>query len=240
VKWGDEVRAEVFASRIAWAAGYLVEPTYFLKDGRIIGAKGLTRAKKYVTRDGTFTDARFELKEEGISRQTHKNSWRWDNNPFTGSKELNGLKVVVMLTSNWDPKDQRNSSSNTAIHIVKKTGEVRYVITDWGATMGKWGGFFGREKWDCEGYSGQSEKFISGVKGGLVQFGYDGKRASEMNQGIRTADVRWLMSYMGRVTDNQLRAALNASGATREEVSCFTGAIRERLNQLRSASSPGK
>jgi hypothetical protein len=28
VKWGDEVKAEIFASRLAWAAGYFTLPTY--------------------------------------------------------------------------------------------------------------------------------------------------------------------------------------------------------------------
>jgi hypothetical protein len=45
-------------------------------------------------------------------------------------------------------------------------------------------------------------------------------------------DVRWLSSYLGRVTDGQLREGLFASGATREEADCFTRALRERIRQL--------
>jgi hypothetical protein len=45
--------------------------------------------------------------------------------------------------------------------------------------------------------------------------------------------VRWLYRYLARVTDEQLRAGLRASGATTEEIECFTRAIRERINQLR-------
>ena len=33
VKWGTEVNSEVFATRIAWAAGYFVEPAYFVAAG---------------------------------------------------------------------------------------------------------------------------------------------------------------------------------------------------------------
>ncbi|HEU4388353.1 MAG TPA: hypothetical protein VFV34_11190, partial [Blastocatellia bacterium] len=130
VKWGPEVHPEVFASRIAWAAGYWVEPSYFVASGRVMGARGLSRAKKYVESDGSFTNARFELKEKGIERKTKEESWRWDVNPFVGTPELNGLKIIMMLTSNWDPKDQSDDTSNTAIHIVRKTGEVRYVFGD--------------------------------------------------------------------------------------------------------------
>jgi hypothetical protein len=233
VKWGEEVHSEAFASRLAWAAGYWVEPTYFVSSGRIDGVKGLGRAKKHVASDGSFSNARFELKEKGIKKQTGEESWRWDRNPFVGTREENGLKILIMLTSNWDPKDQRDDSSNTAIYTVKKTGEIRYVFSDWGATMGKWGGYFKREKWDCAGYTTQTAKFVTGVENGMVRFGYDGKRASEIRSGIRTSHVAWLLRYIGRITDAQIGAGLRASGATAQEVGCFTTAFRDRINQLR-------
>ena len=235
VKWGSEVHSEVFASRLVWAAGYYVEPSYFVESGTIAGATGLTRAKKYVHSDGSFTNARFELKEKGISKQTGKESWRWDSNPFGGTRELNGLKVMIMLTSNWDPKDQRDASdgSNTAIFNVKATGEARYVFSDWGATMGKWGGALKREKWDCDGYAHQTRKFVTGVERGEVRFGFEGKREHEMREGIKVSDVAWLLGYLGRITDRQIRDGLKASGASDEDVRCFTSAIRERIDQLR-------
>jgi len=239
VKWGSEVHSEVFASRLVWAAGYYVEAAYFVKSGKVEGVAGLTRAKKYVRSDGSFTNARFELKEKGVSKQTGKESWRWDSNPFVGTPELSGLKIVIMLTSNWDPKDQRDASdgSNTAIFTLKKTGAVRYVLTDWGATMGRWGGVLKREKWDCEGYSHQTRKFVTGVEGGMVRFGYDGKRAAEMRGGIKVSDVTWLLKYIGRISDAQIRSGLAASGATTEEVACFTSAMRERIDQLRRVAA---
>ena len=236
VKWGSEVHSEVFASRIVWAAGYWVEPNYFVGAGRIDGVKGLGRAKKYVGSNGNFTNARFELKEKGIQRKTKKESWSWDNNPFVGTPQLTGLRIIMMLTSNWDPKDSTDDTSNTQIQIVKKTGEARYVFGDWGATMGKWGGYFSREKWDCEGYTDQTSKFVTGVTpGALVTFGYDGKHASQMKENVRVSDVEWLLRYVGRITDAQLREGLRASAATPEEVQCFSSAIRQRIDQLRRA-----
>ena len=236
VKWGSEIHSEVFASRLVWAAGYYVESAYFVRAGRIQGVGKLTRAKKYVTSDGSFSNARFELKEKGITKQTDKESWRWDKNPFFGTRELNGLRIMVMLTSNWDPKDQRDDESNTAIYTKRKTGEVTYVMSDWGATMGKWGGVFSREKWDCDGFSSQSRKFVTGVEGGLVRFGYDGKREHDIRDDIRVSDVRWLLGHVGRVSDAQIRAGLAASGANTEEIDCFTMALRERINQLKNAA----
>ncbi|MFY9554195.1 MAG: hypothetical protein WAV47_05680 [Blastocatellia bacterium] len=232
VKWGSEIHSEVFASRLVWAAGYYVEATHFVKTGKIQGVGRLSRAKKYVASDGTFTNARFELKEKGISKETGKESWRWDRNPFVGTRELNGLKIMVMLTSNWDPKDQREDSSNTAIYTKKKTGKVTYLLSDWGATMGKWGGVLSREKWDCEGYSNQGRKFVTGVENDMVRFGYDGKREHDIRDNIRISDVKWVLGLIGRISDAQIRAGLVASGATPEEINCFTAAIRQRINQL--------
>jgi hypothetical protein len=238
VKWGSEVHSEVFASRIAWAAGYYVEPTYFIKSGKILGVNRVERARKYIKSDGSFTDARFELKEEGIKKLTGKGSWRFDQNPFVGTKELNGLKIVLMLTSNWDSKDQRDEGrgSNTGIFISRSTGEQRYFITDWGGTMGKWGSFFSREKWDCDGYSGQNSKFIKDVRKGYVEFGYSGQRTEDVRDGIKVSDVRWLLRYVGRISDNQLRAGLMASGATQEEVRCFVSSLRDRIQRLSEAA----
>ena len=236
VKWGSEIHAEVFSSRLVWAAGYYVEPSYFVKSGRILGVTKLGRAKKHVSSDGSFTNARFEFKEKGISKQTDKESWRWDNNPFFGTRELNGLRIMVMLTSNWDPKDKRDDESNTAIYTKRKTGAVTYVMSDWGATMGKWGGVLTREKWDCAGFSSQTKKFVTGRDGRFVKFGYDGKRQHDMIDDISINDVKWLLGYVGRITDAQIRAGLEASGATREEVDCFALALRERINQLRNVA----
>src|SRR5262245_20557278 len=132
VKWGEEVNGEVFASRIAWAAGYIVEPSYFVKSGKVEGVSNLSRAKKYVGSEGSFSNARFELKVDGVTKLKDRESWNWDQNPFVGTKELNGLKIVMMLVSNWDSKDQRDGGrgSNTVIIKNDQSGEVQYVFGD--------------------------------------------------------------------------------------------------------------
>jgi hypothetical protein len=44
------------------------------------------------------------------------------------------------------------------------------------------------------------------------------------------------MQYLSRITDDQIRAGLRASGATPDEVTCFTSAVRDRINQLQAAA----
>jgi hypothetical protein len=241
VKFGTEVNAEVFASRIAWASGYYVEPAYFVKSGKINNVTGLTRAKKHVSSDGSFSDARFELKDKRIGQKLKdEQGWRWDTNPFVGKHELNGLKILLMLTSNWDSKDQRDASrgSNTAIFIIPVTGGDQrwYVFSDWGGSMGKWGGVFGREKWDAKGFASQTSKFVTGASGSNVEFGYSGQRTKDVKDGITVEDVRWILQYVGQITDQQIKDGLEAAGATPEEVDVFSRSIRDRINQLKRAA----
>ncbi|HEX8456510.1 MAG TPA: hypothetical protein VF656_04235 [Pyrinomonadaceae bacterium] len=241
VKWGDEVRSETFATRMAWAAGYYVESAYFIPEGRIEGAVELTRARACVGEDCKFTEARFELDEEGVTKLFDEHGWAWDDNPFVGTRELNGLKIMLMLTSNWDNKDVRDVArgSNTAVFEYALPGglvEARYLIIDWGASMGKWGSNLFRSKWDAAGYEVQTPEFVTGVADGLVRWSYIGQRTNEAREQIKVEDVRWLYQYIGRITDAQLRDGLRVSGATDEETAIFTRAIRARLDTLKRIS----
>jgi len=241
VKFGSEVNAETFATRLAWAAGYFVEPDYFVPSGRIEKLGALTRAKKSVRPDGGFTAARFERHhEKGVKKLDGEESWSWIQNPFVGTKEFNGLKVVMMLVSNFDNKDVRdvNRGSNTAIYRTPTEGGVedRYLVSDWGGSMGKWGGFITREKWDCDGFRSQTKDFVKAVKGNQVEFGFAGQHTGSFKEGIQVSDVKWLMQYLGRITDAQLRAGLQASGASSQEVECFTHSLRDRINQLKNVA----
>jgi hypothetical protein len=240
VKWGQEVNSEVFATRVVWAAGYFAEPAYYIARGKIRGAKDLDRAKDKIAADGSFVEARFERKDKLLEKLDEEKSWRWTDNPFAGTKELDGLKIVLMLVSNWDSKDQRDTDrgSNTAIYKyqTRRGVEARYLVTDWGGSMGKWGNFFTREKWDCKGFTDQTPDFVKGVENGKVKWGYTGQHTDSIKDDIPVEHVRWILRYVGRITDRQVRAALRASGATPSEVNCFARAFRNRVNQLRQVA----
>jgi hypothetical protein len=238
LKFGSGVRSEPFAARIAWAAGYFVEPSYFLAGGRIDGVPALEHAGDFVGADGTFAEARFELEDERVHEIGDEHSWAWDTNPFVGTRELAGLKIVSMLVSNWDDKDVRDVArgSNTAILEIPLPGggyESRYLVSDWGGSMGRWGELpLLRSKWDCEGYAAQSAELVSGVENGIVAWGYRGQRTGDLSRSITVEEVRWVNGYLGRISDAQLREGLAACGASPDEVECFARAIRARLDQL--------
>ena len=238
VKWGAEVRAENFAVRLVHACGYFSEVTYFIPSGRIEGAANLQRAASCIGEDCTFSEARFELEDPDVRTFFEEHSWAWNDNPFAGTRELNGLKVLVMLLSNWDTKDRRDVArgSNTAIfehRVSRLRREAHYLITDWGGSMGRWGSnIVTRGRWDPAGFAAQTPGFVTGAQDGFVQFGYVGQRTADVADGIRLADVRWLHALLGRLSDDQLRAALKASGADESEREAFTQAIRGRIDQL--------
>ena len=201
VKFGGENHGDVFASRLLYALGYCTVPSYYVAGGAISGVHGLKRAKAFVGRDGSFRFARFKLHDRKIPAPADGEEWSWTENPFIGTPQLNGLKILMMLTSNWDAKDSRDGKgSNTSIYSNSGTGggERLYAFDDWGATMGKSGGFFTRDKWDPDGYQAQTRSFARLTADGRIEWGYRGKHGHDITSGISQADVRWLMTYLSR------------------------------------------
>ena len=246
VKWGQEVHTEVFGTRLAWALGYFAEPSYFVASGVIHGTRQLRRAASCIDEQQRFTEARFELSESGVTKHFDAHGWSWDQNPFVGTHELNGLKILMMLVSNWDNKDVRDVArgSNTAIfehRVGKNQLEARYLIIDWGAALGAWGNnVLKRGRWDPDAFASQNQYFITGVgDDGVVQWGYEGQRTADLVQGITVEDLKWFDRQAQRITDDHLRAALMASGADDAETDRFTAALRERLNQIHHVATDG-
>ena len=192
--------------------------------------------------DGPQNAARFRPQLE--TQETIGAEWSWYDNPFVGTRELNGLKIVMMLLSNWDNKDVRDVArgSNTAIfeyRVARDVLEARYLIIDWGAALGPWGSHvLTRGRWDFEAFAAQNDQFVLGMDGGRVSWGYKGQRTADAVADITASDVAWLYGYLERITDEQLAAGLRASGATESEIAGFTHAIRDRIDRLGEIAAP--
>jgi hypothetical protein len=247
VKFGLEVKPSTFCTRLVAACGYFSVPEYFVPQGRIEGVHGLKRAAAYVSRDGSFANARFQLRS-GVPEFLDGESWAWTSNPFLGTRQLQGLKLLMLLLSNWDAKDARDMynanrrglglNTNLGIFQEDSAGSTRllYMNDDWGASLGKWGGTLTWTKWDCKGFAAQTPRFIKGVEDGLVQFGFSGKHEKDLSGDITVEDVKWLLKYLGPISDEQIRQGLFASGATANESDCYTVALRQRIEKLRQVA----
>ena len=239
-KWGHEVKPETFAVRVAAGCGYFAEVTHYVAAGTITGVTDLTRARQCIADDGSFVDARFELEDGDVRMLFDEHSWAWNDNPFVGTRQLSGLKIVAMLLSNWDTKDRRDVArgSNTAIFEVRSGWgrEARYLITDWGGAMGRWGSnIVSRGRWDPAGFDAQTPHFVTGVRDEFVTFGYQGQRTAEITRDITVEHVAWFYRYARRLTEPALRQALVACGATDDEADAFSRALVERIRQLGEA-----
>jgi hypothetical protein len=236
IKGGPEARAEAFVTRLVSALGYFAETTVFMANGRIQAVpNSLGRASYFVNRDGSFTWASLEYRDSH-ARFLPKLVWRWQDNPFAGSHELNGLKILMMLVSNWDNKDARDNHRGSNTGVLDVNGEHVYFVTDWGQSLGAWGGLWGRSNWNCADYEKQTPSLVVRVAGDRVVFGYHGQHSADFWRDIKVSDVQWLMTRLGAVTDAQIRSGFLASGATPEEEACFSRALRKRIERLREVA----
>jgi hypothetical protein len=212
-KVGKEAQSETAAVRLVWAVGYETEINYLVPR--------LTIPSK-----GTFENVRLEARPK---REKRLDEWKWKENPFIGTREFQGLKVMMLLLSNWDIKD-----SNNQIISVKGTDKLRYIISDLGATFGKTGSlpFFWRitrSRNNPEDY--EESKFVEEVEHNLVEFHYGGKKR-EIFDDITVNQARWIGSLLSRLSRAQIRDAFRAANYSNEEEDILTDAVLDRIDQL--------
>lgn len=245
VKLGPEAQSETVSTRLVWAVGYFAEEAYYLDEVQIHGLPRLSRGRDYVRGD-IVRGARFEPKRANMKRGS---TWDWQNNPFEDTRELSGLKVLMILLNNFDAR----SGNNRIIHV-SGTGrtEARYYVTDLGATLGRAGGLGGtRTKNHLSDFL--STKFVRGVdhRDGVVEFDYDTRPRGfghfsvlhpryyrhevgkeKAMRGIPVGHARWIGSLLAQLSDEQLRDAFRAANYSPGVQESYVAALRERITQL--------
>jgi hypothetical protein len=229
VKFGREARPETAATRIVWAVGYHVDQDYFVPYARIVGEENIEAR-----------DVRFERRGGGYKEV---GNWSWTDNPFVGTREFEGLKVVMALLKNWDLKE----SNNDILIKKKETGPCIYYIADLGATLGVTESFWnriplfgnmpamvgfstGKAKGNPSGFA--HERFIKEVRGGRVYFYTHRTNISKRLNGVSVASARWMGNWLGRLSDKQLADAFCGSGFNDAETRLYVSILRARIMQL--------
>jgi hypothetical protein len=211
-KVGKEAQSETASNRLVWAVGYETEIVYLVPQLKIEGK-------------GSFGNVRLEARPKHIKRETE---WSWTNNPFQGSREFQGLKIMMLLINNWDMKDANNKillATNQANGQV----EQRYIISDLGGSFGKTGGAFSRTRNKPSDFV--KTDFIEGVKHNVIDFHYAGKNKA-LFEGITLEDARWIAGWLGKLSDEQLKDAFRAANYGAEDVDGLAQTVRERIDLL--------
>jgi hypothetical protein len=246
VKLGAEARPETVASRLIWAVGYFANEDYFLRDLQVSHMPvRLHRGRKLVAPDGSMHNVRLKRYLDGEEKIAY---WRWRHDAFTGTRELNGLRVMMALINNWDLKDDNNAVVEEG-HAGGSAGPERiYMVSDLGASFGTAGLTrpHERAKGNVESYS--RSKFIRKVTQNYVDFQVPARPALVyladppefisrlglcwIGRHIPRSDARWMAQLLGRLSPDQIRDAFRAAGYSSYEVQNFTSVVEERIAQL--------
>lgn len=213
-KIADESQPETAAVRLLWGIGYLTEINYLVPKLTIPGK-------------GTFKNVRLEARPGSVDRQDR---WSWKDNPFTGTKELQGLKIMMALINNWDLKDGNNI-------ILQNGNERQFVVSDLGSAFGRLAPLsqpilnrFGRSVNRPDHYA--KSEFIKGVEeDGDLDFAYKSK-AKDLFDEISPAHGRWIAGLLSQLTDKQISDAFRAANYRPQEIKMLTRAVRGRIRAL--------
>jgi hypothetical protein len=237
VKLGLEARPETVASRLVWAAGYSVTEDYFVRAMQIDGMPAhLHRGQKLIGPGGTAHNVRLKREDEkkiGI--------WQWDKVGFAGTREWNGLRVLMALINNWDLKDINNS-------VYLGSSKSVYTVSDLGASFGSAGAGWpiSRAKDNLASYSHSgfirrigpdTIDFEAPARPGFVRIVdpkayFERIRLEHLGRNVPRADARWLGQLLARLAPGQIQDAFRAAGYSPQETQAFVRLLEDRITVL--------
>ena len=236
VKTGEEARPETVATRLVWSMGYFADEDYYVKSIKVSGLPILKRGQTEALPDGTVMGARLKREENGKKVA----NWDWTDNPFVGTRELNGLRVIMALINNWDLTTANNKILNPT------STERRYVVSDLGASLGRTGEYSTRSKGIAKDFS--ESEFIEQTDGEFVDFrmatrpslwklrnpAYYKMRIDigKVAKHVPRADAKWMGQQLSRLTPGQMRDAFRAAGYTPADIEAYAQAIQARITAL--------
>ncbi len=219
-KLGREAKPETAAVRLIWGLGYKSEINYLVPKITIPGK-------------GTHENVRLEARPDRFDRL---DEWKWRDNPFVGTNELEGLKMMMVFLNNWDVLDLQNKVIDAG------NGELHYIVSDLGSTFGRLGNNnlpiiyrLGRSTGNPKDYV--NTKFISGRHdNGLVDLAYKGKN-KDLFEAFTADNARWLAGLLNRLSEKQIRDAFRAARYSNKEIDLFTRGVRNRIAELNAIAS---
>lgn len=208
---------EVALSRLLSGIGYHQPPIYFLP--------AFTLKDDFGKR--IETGGRFRLKDPAMKET---GDWKWEDNPFIGSKPYQGLIVLLMMFNSTDLKGSNNSIYQ------RRNGDLVeqwYMSRDLGAALGDLNPIAPRKS---HPESFEKTPYILGVSNGHVQFAYSGWYKNLVKERITPADVMWASELLGRLSEKQFADAFRAGGYEPAVANRFIAKLREKIDQGKAVS----
>jgi hypothetical protein len=238
IKLGSEVRAETAASRLVWALGYHADEDYFVETLYVTHLpRRLHRGQNLIAADGTIRNAR-------LKRETQRKKigyWPWRNAPFAGTREFNGLRVLMAVINNWDLKDGNNA-------IYEQNGQRIYQVSDLGASFGTTRVLLVKNKAKGNLRAYRHSKFVTNVTSERVSFAAPSlpsfphlfapwdyilrARLRWIGRNISRADAKWVGELLGQLSVSQIHDAFRAAGYSQGEADGFTETVQKRIAEL--------
>jgi hypothetical protein len=214
----SEAPVEVTLSRLLSAIGYHQPPIYFLR--------------AFTLKDdfGTHVEVggRFRLKDPSMKET---GSWKWEDNPFVGTKPYQGLIVLLMMFNSTDLK-----SSNNSLYEFKDGDLVKqlYLARDLGAALGDTNPISPRKN---DPVSFEKLPFILGTDGGKVRFAYSGWYKNLVLDRITPEEVVWASELLGSLSEKQWADAFRAGGYQPAVAKRFIAKLKAKVAEGRAIGS---
>ncbi len=243
-KLGLEVKPETAAARLLWAVGFSANENYFIPELEVKNMPvQLHRGQKLAGHDGHVPKVRLQSHPAHTKRV---GDWNWRHNPFYGTREFNGLRVMMGLIGNWDLKDENN-----AILEHEESGAQIYEVSDVGATMGTPGKSYSDKdsKGNLSAY--RHARLIAHVHSDHIDLNFPRRPPLAelfpefewtvffhqlsmrwVGKHIPREDAKWIGSLLGQLTPQQINDAFRAAGYSPEQIDAYTQAILSRIQEL--------
>jgi hypothetical protein len=210
----SEAPVEVVVSRLLSAIGYHQPPVYHLPAFTLKDDFG-----RHVETGGRFRLKTDKIKEVDV--------WDWASNPFVGTKEYQGL--IVLLTM-FNSTDLKNSNNSLYEHRDGDLVEQWYVARDVGSAFGDTHRMAPRKN-HVESF--EQMPFVLGVSNGFVDFAYQGWYKNLVEERIKPEEVAWACNLLGQLSDKQLQDAFRAAHYEPDIANRFIAKLREKIQQGR-------
>jgi hypothetical protein len=218
-KWSaklpPEAPTEVVASRLLWGVGYHQPPIYYVGKWNAEGAHD----------PNPQLPARFRESKPDLHGLDAGGPWSYYHNPFVGTREMNGLLVLMVMLGNSDIKDEQN-----VLYKLKEPFEGAthwYVARDLGQSFGRTG-VLDAPRGDIKVF--EDTPFIKGMAGPHVRFDWRGRHGRLVDR-MTPADVRWICDRLERLTDTQWQDAFRAGGYNQETADRFIRRFKQKIKE---------